>query len=149
MGSLCKHEASKGHKERVNVMKNKSLFNPVNFTKQYGTIETKKAEIMLSAAVGCHCAIKNIECFGEIVKAMGGENVSNLSIKRTKCTAIIKNVISAQFKHELKENMSDRPFAVLIDESTDVACSKILAVCVGITTSKKNQFLLNFWESQR
>lgn len=127
-------------------MKNKALYNPVSFKKPDENIEAKKAEIMLAAAVGCHCAIKNVDCFGEIIKTMCGEGAaaSHLSIKRTKCTAIIKNVISAQFKSDIKTNMHDRPYAVLLDESTDVGCTKILAICARYYSVKESAILTEF-----
>ena len=49
---------------------------------------------------------------------------------RTKTTKILTNVVSPALNVSLKDKLMGKDFAILIDESTDVACKKILAVCV-------------------
>ena len=49
-------------------------------------------------------------------------------MRRTKGTALVKKVLGPHFKDELREDIKETPFSLLVDESTDVSCSKHLGV---------------------
>lgn len=51
-------------------------------------------------------------------------------MKRTKTTAIVKNVIGMSAKEELAELLKDNKFSILTDESTDIGSVKTSCVVV-------------------
>ena len=63
---------------------------------------------------------------------------------RTKCTAIIKNVISASLKEELKNDLQGKKFVLLVDESTDIGTKNISAYLCDFTAIKKDKIRTEF-----
>ena len=49
-------------------------------------------------------------------------------MRRTKCTALVKKVLGPHFMDELREDIKEAPFSILVDESTDVSTTKLLGV---------------------
>ena len=49
-------------------------------------------------------------------------------MRRTKCTALVKKVLGPHFMDELRDDIKETPFSLLVDESTDVSTSKLLGV---------------------
>jgi hypothetical protein len=47
-----------------------------------------------------------------------------------KATALCKGVLSVAFSSELMTELKDKDFSILIDETTDISTSKLLAVIV-------------------
>ncbi|KNC26921.1 hypothetical protein FF38_00610 [Lucilia cuprina] len=52
------------------------------------------------------------------------------SRRETKCTNIIKNVLGPHFDDELRKDIGEGYFSILIDESCDVALTKVLVVFI-------------------
>lgn len=49
---------------------------------------------------------------------------------RTKCSAVLKNVVSAALLEELITELKSSKYSLLIDESTDIGGMKHLCLCV-------------------
>lgn len=64
---------------------------------------------------------------------------AQIRLGRTKCSAIIKNVLAPYFTKELKKDVGDRPFSVLIDESTDVGVIKHLGFAIRYYSVNKKR----------
>ena len=94
--------------------------------------QIKRAEIQLAAAVACHTSIKSMDHISSVITKYGkGSTWEKIAIKRTKAGMIIQNVIAAEMKLELKQSLAGgHKFAIMIDESTDVSTTKLLAVIV-------------------
>lgn len=58
------------------------------------------------------------------------ETIQGLNMKRTKTTAIIKNVIGASQKIELANKLKVCKFSIMTDESTDIGTIKTSCVVV-------------------
>lgn len=58
------------------------------------------------------------------------ETVQGLNMKRTKTTAIIKNVIGTSQKVELANKLNTCKFSIMTDESTDVGAIKTSCIVV-------------------
>ncbi len=122
---LAKHQDSDGHRSRICTKKTSLPFQPLD------SVPVKKAEIMLAAQVACHNSLRSIDHLSEIVKDNGkGSVLEKIRIHRSKCGIVVKNIISAGLKSELKKAMMGKKFSLLIDESTDISSAKLLAVCV-------------------
>lgn len=67
-----------------------------------------------------------------------------VELHRTKCTAIIKNVIAPDLLSELIDDVSDMPYSLIIDESTDVSTIKYMCICIKYFSSKNNCVTIDF-----
>ncbi|KAI8115039.1 hypothetical protein CVS40_12684 [Lucilia cuprina] len=71
-----------------------------------------------------HSSISTVDHLGEVCK--NRLECSSLKLHRTKCTNIIKNVLGPHFDDELRKDIGEGYFSILIDESCDVALTKVL-----------------------
>ncbi|MGL5028977.1 MAG: hypothetical protein ACRC6C_02585, partial [Wolbachia pipientis] len=63
---------------------------------------------------------------------------NQFQMHRTKCTALICNVISPHFTDDLKNDIGSSYFSILIDESTDISVHKYLGIAIiYYSTAKK------------
>lgn len=58
---------------------------------------------------------------------------------RTKCGNIIKNVLASYFVQELRNDIRNSPFSILIDESTDISTDKYLGCTILYYSSCKKK----------
>ncbi|GFN86936.1 Zinc finger mym-type protein 1 [Plakobranchus ocellatus] len=101
---------------------------------------TKAAEIELAVTVLCHSAIRTVDYFNSFLQKYGeNSTISKVKLHRTKCAAVIKNIVAPSFKAEMLDELRDKPFTLLIDESTDVGTTKLLCVCVRYVSLKKKE----------
>ena len=73
--------------------------------------ETKRAEFEFATAVTCHCAVRAVDHLGEmIVRRSKGTTscLANMKLHRTKCSGLIKNVISPAIKCEVIEEAAEK-----------------------------------------
>ena len=56
--------------------------------------------------------------------------MGNVKLHRTKCSAILKDIVSASLLEEQISELKATKYSLLIDESTDVAGTKHLCLCV-------------------
>ncbi|XP_023217583.1 uncharacterized protein LOC111619978 [Centruroides sculpturatus] len=129
---LMKHVATKKHKSNE-VQCGK--FQPLNVLEVPRVLPLAKirreARIALFAAMST--SINSVDTLGEILNDEF-KDVSNgketFHMHRTKCSALIKNVLGPylQQKH-LEDLKTATKFSLMIDESTDVSDSKLLALC--------------------
>ena len=62
----------------------------------------------------------------EIMVAHGaGSTLGQIKLHRTKCIALIKNVISPELKSDLIQDLQNKKYTLIIDESTDVSIKNI------------------------
>ena len=93
--------------------------------------EVKRLELKLAVMTVCHTSFNAIDHIGEILKEEGkGSTFEKIKLHRTKTTALCQKVLCSAFSAELKEELQDKAFSILIDESTDTSCKKLLAVLV-------------------
>ena len=127
---LSSHEQCNKHKGKI-ASKNQKQLNVVRTPRIPDmSDETKQVELEFATAVTCHCAIRAIDHIGElVVRRSKGTNsgLANMKLHRTKCSGLIKNVISPALKCEVIEEVAGKKFAIIVDESTDLTCLKICA----------------------
>jgi len=51
---------------------------------------------------------------------------AQMKLHRTKCTNIIKNVLAIHFVEDLRIDIEDSKFSLLLNESTDISVAKLL-----------------------
>jgi hypothetical protein len=63
---------------------------------------------------------------------------------RTKCSAIITNVLGPSFSDELRTQIGNQPYSIILDESTDVSQEKLMAYCVQYFNSQMKKIVIDF-----
>ena len=94
--------------------------------------ESRSVEGALSLFTGCHCSVRVIDHLTDLCKTYFADSKSCADIKlhRSKCTAIIRNVIAPHFMKDLISDIGDKNFSLIIDESNDVSVTKLLSVVI-------------------
>ncbi len=70
----------------------------------------------------------------------------NITLGRTKTTAITKHVIGDCYSESLTEILKRKKFSVLIDESTDIGNVKTLCVVVRFLDEGPRKIQTRFWK---
>ncbi|XP_051170499.1 uncharacterized protein LOC127287550 [Leptopilina boulardi] len=130
-GDLIAHSKRVKHVEREKALNRKQQKRLHNYNV---VIEDKDKilEIKLSVFVALHCAVRGVDHLCEMLKliAKGSPQLENLRLHRTKCSTLLANVISPVQLQELISDIGDCPYALIVDESTDVSVTKFMGVCV-------------------
>lgn len=98
-----------------------------------------EAELKLCAFIAEHdISFLVIDHLTDLLKECSPDSkiAGEIKLKKTKCTAIIKNVIADSHKQELADKIKSEKFSVLVDESTDI--STIKTMCILVTFYDKN-----------
>ena len=98
----------------------------------------KTIEIQLAVSITCHSAVLTVDHLRELIVRHGsGSKLAKMRLHRTKCTSIITDVISQAFYEELCQDMNGQKFCILLDDSTDIACKKLLFLAVRYYSKSK------------
>ena len=108
--------------------------------------ESRSVEGALSLFIGCHCSVRVIDHLTDLCKTYFADSKSCADIKlhRSKCTAIIRNVIAPHFMKDLISDIGDKNFSLIIDESNDVSVTKLLSVVIRYYSEAKKEFVVTF-----
>lgn len=116
----------KGSQSVANMFQNQSSEHALNKN-------VKRAEIALAALFAEHnISIQTADHMITVLKKYITDSkiVQNLKMDRTKCTALIKNVLAKTETEETCENLKNTVFSVMVDESTDISKKKNMNVSV-------------------
>ncbi|KAF2362468.1 protein of unknown function DUF4371, partial [Trinorchestia longiramus] len=69
------------------------------------------------------------------------KSCNDLKLHRTKCTAIIRNVLAPYFKQDLVEDIGDGSFSLIIDENNDVSTNKLLGLIIRYFSKSRNDIV--------
>ncbi|KAL1250496.1 hypothetical protein QQF64_018292 [Cirrhinus molitorella] len=123
---LLQHATTDKHKRNAKPFSSARLTD-IGFTVSKTSAKNQKADLQLATYIACHTAVSSVDHLGELVNSAFGKD---LSIHRTKCTALINNVIAPCMFNDLLKDIGETPYSLVIDESTDDASVKQLCVVV-------------------
>ncbi|KAK3932768.1 Zinc finger MYM-type protein 1, partial [Frankliniella fusca] len=104
-----------------------------------------EADLKLAVFIAMHCAVQSIDHLGEILTVLGkGSPLEKLRLHRTKCSKLISNVVAPVFLTEIKNDIGDSPYSLIVDESTDVSTTKFMALCVRYHSKKHKKMVTDF-----
>ncbi|KAK3907361.1 SCAN domain-containing protein 3 [Frankliniella fusca] len=105
----------------------------------------KTTDLKLAAFIACHCSTKTVDHLGEILKDVGQEGrLKYLRLHRTKCSQLIMKVIAPEIQRDIVRDLGDEYFSVIVDESTDTATKKFMAVIIKYFSFSRKQMVLEF-----
>lgn len=80
-----------------------------------------------------------------IIKRVGkGTVLEKTKIHRTKCSLLIKNVISRVLLEELVTDVDNAKYSLIVDESTDNTVNKYLCLCIKYFSRRRSKILTDF-----
>ncbi|CAM5089829.1 unnamed protein product [Natator depressus] len=97
--------------------------------------------LKLAAHIACHMSIFTVDHLGCIV---GGIAEKDISLHRTKCSTLIRNVIGPTVHKELLRDIGNGHYSLIIDESTDVSAQKQLCLIVRYFSNKLKCIVSSF-----
>lgn len=138
--NLSLHEKTEKHKKASEaVVKSDTQFMKNFFTPSDKRDPVKIFEIKYAVGVACHSSISSVDHLTEIIsKSSKGHDLGKVKLHRTKCTAILKNIVSVSLLEELISELKTTKYSLLIDESTDVAGTKHLCSCVRYFSERQS-----------
>jgi len=107
----------------------------------------QKAELKLCACLAAHdLSFEVMEHLVPCIKSCftDSEIAQGISLKRRKATRIVVNAIRASEKKQQTVSLQKRKFSVLVDESTDIAATKTLAIVVRFFDTSKGRIVTRF-----
>ena len=135
-------------------MKNISLLNTNQHINELETSLTvpvkdkvKKLEIRFAATIAMHAAFLTADHFGELlISASCNSPNCNSALKdfkchRTKCSAIIENVISKTISDDLIQELKGKTYSLLIDEWSDISIVPHIAVVITFFSENSKSFV--------
>lgn len=133
-----KHADGKKHKKCVETIKStKSVLDMPSVSGQRKEVQVKQGELILVSFLNehnlPHSAIDHL--VPAVQAACPDSNIAKqFKCGRTKCTAVIKNVLGGEVRDDLIELLRNNHFSLIADESTDKGCTKHLALVARVAT---------------
>ncbi|KAK3892497.1 hypothetical protein Pcinc_003728 [Petrolisthes cinctipes] len=141
---LVNHKSTEKHKKNALPFSNmRTLFQSGIPRSGSITNSAKVNELKLAAHIACHSNIKTVDHLGELVKEISGKETA-LSLHRTKCSALINQVLGPCMMKELCSDISDTEYSLIIYENTDITTEKKLAVVVRYPSFSKKKIITSF-----
>lgn len=106
----------------------------------------KEADIKLSVFIANHSSIRCIDHLGELLAKIGkGSSLEELELHRTKCSSIILNVVAPELCVQLREEIGNNAYSIILDESTDVSGNeKSMAYCIRYYNARLERVVVDF-----
>lgn len=104
-GNLLQHANTDKHKKNSKPFSSTRLTD-ISFTVSYPSTINQKAELQLASYIACHTAVSSVDHLGELVNSAFKKD---LSIHRTKYTALINNVIAPCMFKDLLKDIGETP----------------------------------------
>jgi len=150
--SIKNHSKSIGHKNAVKSTPIGSQSFLTAFTSnKIDPIDqqVQKAEIKLSGFLAEHnISFLSIDHLEPLLKDIFPDSkiCQQMKLKRTKATNIIKNVFAPTEKDLLTKKLNSIKFSVMIDESTDIACTSTMCIVVRFFDINLGKISTQFWD---
>lgn len=90
-----------------------------------------EAESKMATFIAVHSTFRSVDHLNELCSiSFRDSKHAGFKMHRSKCTAIISNIIGPYFEEELQKDLNDTKFSLFLDESTDISSHKLLGVSV-------------------
>lgn len=151
LADLRKHASSQIHKKAmVGARKQRTLFqtdgfksNPKVLTAQ---MKEKSFELTMALYAAVHSTFQSMDQLCEIIQKKFGP--TSLKLHQTKVSALIRKVLGPHFKDELKRDLKNAPFSLLVDESTDHSSVRLVAVAIRYYSSSLNTIVSTYLDME-
>lgn len=129
--NLMEHSQTVKHIEKIRMLNYKADNNNNNVLSHKDRV--KRAEIKLAAFFAEHnVAFSTVDHLIPLLKdiCIDSKIAQDLSVARTKCSSIVKNIIAKHESEKIIEYLKTRRFSILVDESTDISDNKLMCILI-------------------
>lgn len=154
---ILKHSSREKHKKAVrdvqtSVPIDKSFAALQENTEKVHEDNVKKAEISIAAYFAEHnTSFLSCDHLVKVIKnaAKDSKIIEDVKLGRTKCCAIVKNVIAKTETEDLVKDLQQTVFSVMIDESTDISNDKNMCILVRYVSPSSRKLITTLLEIVR
>ena len=139
-GDLLPHADTAKHKKNSPICSSMQLTD-MGVTRVVRSANVKHEKLKNACFIAHHCAVSAVDHLGEMVADMHNNEIQ---LHRTKCTALICNVLAPCFLKEMVEDLNKVAYSLIIDESTDISCTKQLCVMVRYFSVSLHKIITTF-----
>lgn len=104
--------------------------------------QVQKTEHMLVHYVACHnLSFRSIDHLSQLPGLIMNDSkiAQQISLKHAKCIKLIKNVLASVVEDNIVKEIENKKFSVYLDETTDIANIKVLAILVKYISNNQIQ----------
>ena len=144
---LKKHAESGKHKQKLKNNEELLKTKPIDQIYRPSLSESQKeAEIKAAVFVAKHTSLLAVDHLMLLLPKIFPDSTiaANLKLHRTKCTALLVNLISPCLFDELIKDIGQSFYSLIVDGSTDVSQSKMLAMCIRYFSVHRQEIVTNF-----
>lgn len=107
----------------------------------------KIAELKIAVYVAEHSSIKAVDHLALVIKDLDKDSqiLQNIKLHRTKCSALIKNILSPCIMQDLLEDLGNSHYSLIIDESTTIDTTKVLCLMIRYFSQLKKKIVTTFY----
>jgi len=138
---LIRHSQTVKHIDKVKSLNFEAIDNNNNNNKSHNS-KVKSAEIKLATFFAEHnIGFSIVNHLIPLIKDIfnDSEIAQDISLARTKCSHIIKNIIAKRETEKIVDNLKTRYFSILIDESTDISDHKVMCTLARYVSPLNNK----------
>ncbi|XP_031358443.1 zinc finger protein 862-like [Photinus pyralis] len=142
---LKNHGASMRHKKNAKLILGPHPQPQLKFPGESEMFAAKQAELKLSLFVAQHTSVRVVDhLVNTCKKTFEGQSSTHIKMHRTKCSGIIQNIIAPHFFNDLKNDIGDSKFSLLLDESTDITVRKYLGMIILYFSERENKLVTTY-----
>ncbi|CAH1101932.1 unnamed protein product [Psylliodes chrysocephalus] len=107
----------------------------------------KVAELKIAAFIAEHCSTRTADHLSELLNSLddNSELLKGVKLHRTKCAALILNVISPCLLEDQILDVGNEKYFLIIDESTAIDCTKIMCLITKYYSKLKRKIITTFY----
>lgn len=113
------------------------------------TISTKRkiVELKIAAFIAEHCSNKTADHLSSLINNLDENSalLNGVKIHRTKCTALISNIIAPCLLEDLIADVGNEKYSLIIDESTAVDCAKMMCLMIRYFSKSRQKIVTLFY----
>lgn len=142
---LTAHSKTKKHQLKCGQFdqKRQLKLNDLQLTSK--KLKRLKAEAWACMFVAEHGSLMSVNHLTEGCNVVFADSeAAGIQLKRTKCSAVIRNVLCPFFREQLKNDIGEMPYSILFDETTDIETKKVLSAVVRYVDLKLQKVICTF-----
>ncbi|XP_070382970.1 zinc finger protein 862-like [Dermacentor albipictus] len=132
---LLKHAETKKHRECAVIPSSQQKLPQLLASSSRTYYEKARRELRIALYTAVHTSINAVDELGEILHS----EFNDFDLHRTKCTAIITNVLFPYFTENMDKQLNGSSYSLMVDESTDVSTTKQLCMVVRFLSLEENR----------
>lgn len=145
--TILGHAETKRHIENIKPSGSKVQSSIKDSFKLAENDPTKVAELKLAVFISEHASTLSIDHLGELVPQLDKKSstLQKIKLHRTKCARLQKHVLAPSFAQDLRNEIGDQHYSLIVDESTNEANITCLGLSIRFYSVKKRSVVDTFY----